>query len=74
MITIFCCSSSFSVTVGDSIGFASSTATVVSIVGFSSIVISSVFVVVVVTSSNCKKIQFREYSKYSYWEKAALRF
>jgi len=57
MITIFCCSSIFSVTVADSIGVASSTEIEVSIVGFSSTVVSSIFVVVVVISGNCKKIQ-----------------
>jgi hypothetical protein len=56
MITIVCCSSIFFVIVGDSIGVASSTATEVSIVGFFSMIVSSVFVVVVMTSGNCKKI------------------
>jgi hypothetical protein len=58
MITIFCCSSIFSITVADSIGVASSTEIEVSIVGFSSIVVSSIVVVVVVISGDCKKIQY----------------
>jgi hypothetical protein len=46
------------VIVGDSTGTASSTAILVSMIGFSSTTVSSILVVVVVISGNCKKIQF----------------
>jgi hypothetical protein len=57
MFTIVFCSSTFSVIVGDSIGAASLTAIEVSIVGFTSIVVFSVSVVVL-TSGNCKNIRY----------------